>query len=100
MLSRSFSIAVFATLLATAAVAGQTKHSLTRAAALKIAAKAAIAHGYDLSHFRLDTFGRGISPDGTEFWFVYLCKPVPPPGCQFMVTVNRSTGTTELIPGK
>ena len=66
--------------------------------ALEISRKAAIDHGYDLSKYKLDTFGNPGAEDG-KWLIVYLCAPTPPPGCSFMVVVDRNTGLTEVHPG-
>ena len=66
--------------------------------ALEISRKAAMDHGYDLSKYKLDTFGNPGAEDG-KWLIVYLCAPTPPPGCSFMVVVDRKTGLTEVYPG-
>ena len=75
--------------------------AMSRTAALEIARKAAAANGYDLAKYKLDTFGKELSEDQSEWVFGYLCSPgPPPPGCHFLVVVDRSTGKTTVYPGK
>ena len=74
---------------------------LSKADGLAISRKAATAHGYDLSHYKLDTFGDQGAAGKKEWMFVYLCSPgSPPPGCFFMVVVNRRTGIATVHPGE
>ncbi|WP_157476208.1 hypothetical protein [Lysobacter sp. Root690] len=79
---------------------GPAEGLMTREQALPIARKAATAHGYDLERYSLDTFGNELSEDGGEWMFGFLCKPVPPPGCMFLVVVDRRTGIAEVFPGE
>jgi hypothetical protein len=74
---------------------------VTESQALEISRKAASMHGYDLRHYALDTFG-DRTLGGKETWmFVYLCTPWPsPPGCHFLVTVDRRTGSVTVTPGR
>jgi len=76
---------------------------LSRSKALHLARTAAREHGYDLSKYVLDTFGGSGKPtsDGTEWLFGFVCSPpeTRPPGCEFLVSVNHSTGETRLMPG-
>lgn len=75
--------------------------ALSRDAALEIGRKAAIAKGYNLSKYKLDTFGTERSKDQSEWLFVYLCDPgPPPPGCHFLVAVDRKTGKATIHPGE
>jgi hypothetical protein len=74
--------------------------ALSRDEALAVARKAAEAHGYDLARYELDTFPRSLSEDGSEWSFYYHCKPLPPPGCFFNVTVNRRTGASRVSKGE
>jgi hypothetical protein len=76
-----------------------TPAPMARAEALEVARQAAVGHGYDLDKYKLDAFGEELSEDKKSWVFVFLCKPVPPPGCYFMVTVDRATGTTILDRG-
>lgn len=78
----------------------QTESFLTREEGLAIARKAATAHGYGLERYSLDAFGRELSEDGGQWLFGFLCKPVPPPGCTFLVVVDRRTGIAEVFPGE
>jgi len=74
---------------------------LSKAEGLAISRKAATAHGYDLSHYKLDTFGDPRGAGKNEWLFVYLCSPgPPPPGCFFLVAVDRRTGIATVHPGK
>ena len=74
---------------------------ISRVAALEIGRKAAAASGYDLAIYKLDTFGKGVSEDQTEWVFGYLCSPgPPPPGCNFLVVVDRKTGQATVYPGE
>lgn len=78
----------------------KTESLMTREQGLAIARKAATAHGYDLGRYSLDTFGREQSKNGGEWMFAFLCKPVPAPGCTFMVVVDRQTGITKVFSGE
>ena len=74
---------------------------LSRVAALEISRKAAVTSGYDLAKYKLDTFGNELSQDQSEWLFVYLCSPgPPPPGCHFLVVVDRNTGKATVYPGE
>jgi len=66
--------------------------------AVQISRKAATENGYDLSKYKLDTFGNPGAEEG-KWLVVYHCTPTPPPGCAFMVVVDRKTGVTEIHPG-
>ena len=66
--------------------------------AVEISRKAATEHGYDLSNYKLDTFGNPGAKSG-KWLVVYHCTPTPLPGCSFMVVVDRKTGITEVHPG-
>jgi hypothetical protein len=70
----------------------------SRAAALEISRKAATGSGYDLSKYKLDTFGRELSEDQREWLFGYICYPSP--GCHFLVVVDRKTGKATVYPGE
>ena len=74
---------------------------MTREQGFEIARKAAKDHNYDVTRYVLDTFGRKLSEGGTEWIYVFNCKAVPaPPGCFFMVTVDRRTGNAEVLRGQ
>jgi hypothetical protein len=73
---------------------------ISRAEGLRLAEFAARRNGYDLSRYKLDTFGNELSQDHTKWVFVYLLKPAPPPGGFFMVLINRRTGAAEISPGE
>lgn len=79
---------------------GPAEGLMTREQGLAIARKAATAHGYDLERYSLDTFGLELSEDGGQWTFGFLCKPVPPPGCMFLVIVDRRTAVAEVFPGE
>lgn len=81
-------------------VTGPTENLMTREQGLAIARKAATARGYDLGRYSLDTFGLELSEDGGQWMFGFLCKPIPPPGCSFLVIVDRRTGIAEVFPGE
>ena len=73
---------------------------ITEGQGLEISRKAAEKHGYDLRRYRLDTFGDRTGGSDKEWLFVYLCSPgPPPPGCSFMVVVDRKTGSAAVHPG-
>ena len=89
---------VFATSALSATAGAPT--SLTRETALSIAEASAQSHGFDIKKYSLAKFDRELSEDGKEWSFLYECKAVPsPPGCHFLVVVNRATGSAELVPG-
>ena len=68
--------------------------------AIEISREAAQKNGYDLGKYRLDTFGDPAA-DKDKWLIAYLCGPEPPPpGCGFMVVVDRKTGSTEIYPGE
>ena len=71
---------------------------VSRAAALEISRKAATGNGYDLSKYKLDTFGKELSEDQREWLFGYICYPSP--GCHFLVVVDRKTGKATVYPGE
>jgi len=72
-----------------------------KAEALAIARRAAAAHGYDLKHYKLDTFGDPGALGISKWFFVFNCSPGPvPPGCHFFVEVNRHTGVSVVQPGE
>ena len=74
---------------------------MSRIAALEIGRKAAAASGYDLAKYKLDTFGNELTEDQSEWVFGYLCSPgPPPPGCNFLVVVDRTTGKATVYPGE
>ena len=74
---------------------------MTREQGLVIARDVAKSKGLDLARYELDTFGDGLTEDRSEWIFVFHCKPVPAPrGCQFMVVVERRTGSGRLLPGR
>jgi len=74
--------------------------NLSRNDALAIAVSTAKAHGIDFKNYKRDTFGRELSKDHKEWRFSWLCAPdPPPPGCEFMVVVNRATGVANYFPG-
>lgn len=90
-------------LVAAIMVAGCMRHEqtpVTYERAVEISRQAAKEHGYDLGKYRLDTFGDPAADKGK--WLVaYLCGPEPPPpGCSFIVVVDRRTGDTEVYPGQ
>ena len=72
---------------------------LGRDDALAIAREKAVAEGFDLAKYRLDTFGGVRNEAATEWSFVFLCAPVPPPGCYFSVAVDRRSGIATLYRG-
>jgi len=72
--------------------------AVSRTAALEISRKAAAASGYDLAKYKLDTFGRELSEDETEWLFGYICHPSP--GCHFLIVVDRKTGKATIYPGE
>lgn len=73
---------------------------VTYARALEISRAAAQKHGYDLDKYRLDTFGDPAA--GKDKWLiVYLCSgESPPPGCSYMVVIDRKSGASEVFPGE
>ena len=74
---------------------------VSRERALQLAQVAAKDHGYNLAKYELSTFGNEVDEGNNEWLFVYNCSPAPPPpGCFFMVAVNRSTGSAEVYPGE
>lgn len=73
---------------------------LDRAEALKISRVAALAKGYDLERYQLQTFGQELSQDKEEWLFGYAQNPSPPPGGMFLVVVDRRTGKAEVYPGE
>ena len=75
--------------------------TVTQAKAIEISRKAAAASGYDLAKYKLDTFGNELSEDRSEWLIGYLCSPgPPPPGCHFLVVVDRKTGKATVYPGE
>ncbi|MFD1296940.1 hypothetical protein [Lysobacter gummosus] len=80
---------------------GRSDTGISESQALEISRKAAEKHGYDLRRYTLDTFGDSTSGDGKQWLFVYLCAPSPPPpGCSFLVAVDRKTGSASVHPGE
>lgn len=73
---------------------------LGRDDALAIARKKAAAEGFDLAKYRLDTFAGVRDEAATEWSFVFLCAPRPPPGCYFSVAVDRRSGVATLYRGE
>ena len=74
---------------------------MARAQGLIRARELAKSEGLDLARYELDTFGTELTEDRGEWMFVFICKPVPPPpGCMFMVVVDRRTGKAQLFPGE
>ncbi|RDY65442.1 hypothetical protein [Lysobacter soli] len=74
---------------------------LAREQALARAREVAVTDGRDLERYELDTFGDELTEDRSEWVFVFRCKPAPaPPGCHFMVVVDRRTGESQLFPGE
>jgi len=74
---------------------------ITREQGLARAREVAKSDGRDLARYELDTFGNELTADHSEWLFVFQCKPRPaPPGCHFMVVVDRRTGDTRLFPGQ
>jgi hypothetical protein len=68
--------------------------------ALEISRRVAREQGYDLAKYELDSFGDPAAVDG-KWIVVYNCAPSPPPpGCHFMVVVDRQTGRAQLSPGE
>lgn len=76
--------------------------SLTEDQALAISRAAAQKRGYDLGRYTLDRFGDASGGnDSGEWLFEYLCSPTPPPpGCSFMVAVDKRTGDAKVYPGQ
>jgi hypothetical protein len=74
---------------------------MTESQALEISRKAASMHGYDLGRYELDVWGDRTG-GGTEVWmFKYMCSPWPsPPGCGFLVTIDRKTGSATVDRGQ
>jgi hypothetical protein len=75
------------------------KPLLNRDQALELAKAAAKDQGYDLSKYRLSTFGDETMGGESEFGFDYLCMPIGPPGCGFLAVVDRRTGAVEIMRG-
>lgn len=73
--------------------------SISYERAVEISRDVASQSGYDLDRYALDTFG-DAGADSTKWLVVYHCKPVPAPGCSFMVVVDRASGESELFPGE
>jgi hypothetical protein len=72
----------------------------TREQALKIAERTAERSNIQLSEYSLSTYGEPLTEDGRTWLFLWECKPVPPPGCHFLVSVDRTTGAAELHRGE
>ena len=89
-----------ASLLAACRPQSQARSTSTigRTAALEISRKAAVAGGYDLAKYKLDTHGKELSEDEVEWLFGYICYPAP--GCHFLVVVDRKTGKATVYPGE
>lgn len=68
--------------------------------ALAIARMKAVAEGFDLANYRLDTFAGVRDEAATEWSFVFLCAPRPSPGCYFSVAVDRRSGVATLFRGE
>lgn len=94
---------VLGLLVAATMAVGCTNHEqapVTYERAVEISRHAARAHGYDLDKYRLDTLGHPAA-DKDKWLVAYLCGPEPPPpGCSFIVVVDRRTGDTEVYPGQ
>jgi len=73
---------------------------ISRDRALALAQRAAAQHGYDLDKYILSDFGEELTKEEKEWAFAYHCKPVPAPGCHFLVVVDRSTGEADVLPGE
>jgi len=75
--------------------------SVSRTEAIEISRKAAVAKGYDLANYEIDTFGNELSTDGSEWLIGYMRIPGPAsPGGHFLVVVNRVTGKATVEPGE
>src|SRR5687767_7444584 len=69
--------------------------------AIELSREAATKHGYDLAKYTLDTFGDPKAGGEGEWLIGYICHPgPPPPGCHFLVVVDRTTGAAKVIPGE
>lgn len=85
---------------ALAGCASPETQPVTYERALEISREAAQKHGYDLGKYTLDTFGDPAA-DKDKWLIVYQCVPVPaPPGCSFLVAIDRETGKVEIHPGE
>lgn len=73
---------------------------MNREQGLARAREVAKSSGRDLARYELNTFGDELTEDRSEWVFIFQCKPIPPPpGCHFMVVVDRRTGDARLFPG-
>ena len=94
-------IAVFSLVAMTLIGCGrQDEQPVTYERAITISRATAERHGYDLRRYALDTFGDPAA-DKEKWLIAYGCLPAPPPpGCSFLVAVDRKTGSAELFPGE
>ena len=67
--------------------------------ALEISRATAKSSGYDLNEYTLDTYGDPSAAGEGEWLIGYNCEP-PGPGCHFLVVVDRTDGSSRIIPGE
>jgi hypothetical protein len=79
---------------------GSIPGGITREQALKIAEHTAERSNIQLSKYSLSTYGEPLTQDGRTWLFLWECKPLPPPGCHFLVSVDRTTGAADLHRGE
>jgi hypothetical protein len=79
---------------------GESVQPLSYARAVELSREAAAKYGYDLSEYAVDTVRDPKAGGEAEWLILYKCRPDPaPPGCHFMVVVDRKTGSTKVLPG-
>jgi hypothetical protein len=97
--SRLGSIAALVVCLC-ACTGSDSNESLSYERAVAISRDAATKHGYDLSKYTLDTFGDPKGAGDSTWLIGYKCQPdPPPPGCGFLVAVDRKSGEAKVMPG-
>ena len=70
----------------------------TLESAVAVAQRAAVARGIDLTRFKLNsTYSR---LEGSEWLIGFDCTPPGPPGCSFLVVIQQSTGSAEVLAGE
>jgi hypothetical protein len=77
------------------------RKEVSESQAIAISRRAALSAGYDLRRYELDAFGDRTGGGNKQWLIVYLCSPgPPPPGCSFMVVVDRKSGAATVHRGE
>jgi hypothetical protein len=99
-LRRAFVRSVAAScLLLMASVVAAPEKLVSKVEALAISRNAAVAKGYNMKQYRLDTFGNNAALGPSKWLFMYIRDPTGP-GDFFFVEVDRKSGTATVQPGE